>query len=339
MMLTNFLPGSGSQARGNGTYKLYAIATDVEGKQTTLGSKTITVDNAHAAKPFGAIDTPGQGETIGGSAYVNFGWALTPTPAKIPVDGSSMYVFIDGSAVGNVVYNSPRPDIDSLFPGYANTGGAVGHLYLDTTTLTNGMHTIAWNVYDNQGRGDGIGSRYFHVLNAVSGAVAAPKLARIGRASAGALFRTGYETGAALRALEPIAVEELERVEIQLPEGVWTGYSRVGAELRPLPVGSLLDGQSGVFTWQLGPGFLGRHELLFRSGERTVPVEVRGAGEGRNSAGRAESEVNDRAGEAADWMSALTGVKSRTCAGFRGLPEGSYMGSGQARLGHSVSAT
>ncbi len=37
MLLTNFLPN-----QGNGTYKLYAIATDKEGNQVTLGTKTIT---------------------------------------------------------------------------------------------------------------------------------------------------------------------------------------------------------------------------------------------------------------------------------------------------------
>ena len=64
-MLTNFLPNSnGSAGTGNGTYKLHAIAFNNAGDQQDLGTKTITVDNAHAAKPFGTIDTPGQGGTI-----------------------------------------------------------------------------------------------------------------------------------------------------------------------------------------------------------------------------------------------------------------------------------
>lgn len=55
-LLTNFLPGSGS-----GTYKLHAIAVNKAGAQTDLGTKTIIVDNAHAPRPFGTIDTPSQG--------------------------------------------------------------------------------------------------------------------------------------------------------------------------------------------------------------------------------------------------------------------------------------
>lgn len=111
-------------------------------------------------------------------------------------------------------------------------------------------------------------------MNATTGA--APKLARVAaaRAAAGAVYRTGYGAAGSLRPLEGIEVEPLGRVEVQLPEGSWTGYARVGAELRPLPVGSLPDGESGAFVWQLGPGFAGRHGLVFRSGEKTVPVEV-----------------------------------------------------------------
>ena len=48
---------------------------------------------------------------------------------------------------------------------YANSNGAVGYYYIDTTTLTNGIHTIGWLVYDNAGRGAGIGSRFFWVQN------------------------------------------------------------------------------------------------------------------------------------------------------------------------------
>jgi sugar lactone lactonase YvrE len=73
LLLTNFLPN-----QGNGTFTLHAYADDIEGHSVWLGSKTITVDNANATKPFGAIDTPGQGETIGGTSYLNWGWVLAP---------------------------------------------------------------------------------------------------------------------------------------------------------------------------------------------------------------------------------------------------------------------
>ena len=48
----------------------------------------------------------------------------------------------------------------------------------------------------------------------------------------------------------------------------YLGYQVVGGERRPLPPGSTFDPETGIFSWQLGPGFLGRYELAFvhRSG-------------------------------------------------------------------------
>ena len=160
MMLTNFLPNS-----GNGDFTIYAIAYDKEGHQVTLGTKTITCDNANSEMPFGTIDTPLQGGTVSGNAYVNFGWALTPQPKYIPTDGSTIWVFVDGVPLGHPVYNNYRADIATLFPGYANSDGAVGFYLLDTTAFDNGVHNIAWSVTDSEGAITGIGSRYFEVQN------------------------------------------------------------------------------------------------------------------------------------------------------------------------------
>ncbi|NIM16544.1 MAG: hypothetical protein GTO45_31410 [Candidatus Aminicenantes bacterium] len=160
MMLTNFLPGG-----GNGTFKIHAIATDLEGNQVTLGTKTIICDNANAVKPFGAIDTPTQGGTASGSQFINYGWVLTPLPNTIPTDGSTIRVWVDGVFVGNPVYNQYRQDIANLFPGYNNSNGAVGYFYLDTTQYENGVHTIQWTAVDDAGNTDGIGSRYFTIQN------------------------------------------------------------------------------------------------------------------------------------------------------------------------------
>ena len=167
MLLTNFLPpnGGGSGGGGNGTYRLHAIAVNKTGQSVELGVKTITVDNAHASKPFGTIDTPEQGGTVSGNAYVNFGWALTQNPSCIPTDGSTITVVIDGVPVGHPAYNQARSDIATLFPGLCNSNGAVGFFIIDTTKYSNGVHTISWNVFDSAGHGEGIGSRYFTVAN------------------------------------------------------------------------------------------------------------------------------------------------------------------------------
>ncbi len=167
MMLTNFLPNG-----GNGTFTLYVIATDKDGHQITLGTKTITCDNVNAVKPFGAIDTPTQGGTASENDFINHGWALTPMPNSIPTNGSTINVIVDGVNLGHPTYNNYRADIAELFPGYANSGGGAGHFEIDTTAYANGVHTIAWTATDNAGNSDGIGSRYFTIRNiGVSSAV------------------------------------------------------------------------------------------------------------------------------------------------------------------------
>jgi hypothetical protein len=265
-MLTNFLPNStGSGAPGNGTYKIHAIAHNKSGTQLDLGTKTIVVDNAHAAKPFGTLDTPTQGGSVSGTDYVNFGWALTPQPGIIPNDASTITLVVDGVLVGHPTYNQFRSDIASLFPGYANSMGAVGFFHLDTTTLANGVHTISWNAYDNLGRGEGLGSRYFNVSN-TSSSVAVPEDAIDPSVASDDVRVTSDSDGG-----YSVTMEEIGRIELHL--GAVSGNMLVQDEAHALPIGSTLKG--GVFYWQPGPGFLGEYKLQFERPDGTrIPVRV-----------------------------------------------------------------
>lgn len=276
LLLTNMLPN-----QGNGTYKLSVNAIDVEGKATLLGARTIACTNNTATLPFGAIDTPAQGETISGSTYINFGWALTPLPKAIPTDGSTLAVFIDGAFVGRPSYNNFRSDIATLFPGLNNSAGPVGFLALNTEGLTDGTHTIAWSATDNTGAVQGIGSRYFNVQNATLTASSVPTVSDLQamrpvgvvahvRQGFNANSRSHTVATAANGALR-IVGSELGRVEIQLagdgaPEPCarsFEGYSLVLGKPHLLPIGSALDRARGVFTWHPGVGFHGAYDLLF----------------------------------------------------------------------------
>lgn len=159
MVLTNVLPNN-----GNGVFVFSADAVDAVGHVTTLGERVITATNGSSTLPFGTIDTPRQGATVSG-IVTNFGWALAQQPNAIPIDGSTIDVVIDGVVVGHPIYNQPRSDISTLFPGYANSGGPVGYYVFDSRTLSNGVHTIAWVIRDNAGNAKGVGSRYFTVAN------------------------------------------------------------------------------------------------------------------------------------------------------------------------------
>ncbi len=164
-ILTDELPGVGTLPPGNGSYRLHAIAVDNDGLSREVGASTITVNNAASVKPFGTIDTPGQGATVSGTSYVNFGWALTPQPNLIPIDGSTITVYIDKVAVGHPVYDNYRSDVSTAFPNLQNSSGPVGYFRIDTTKLSNGVHTISWVVEDSAGNASGLGSRFFTVQN------------------------------------------------------------------------------------------------------------------------------------------------------------------------------
>lgn len=251
MLLTNFLPDG-----GNGTFVLYAIARDIDGHEVTLGTKTITCDNANAVKPFGAIDTPAQGGTASGEKFINWGWVLTPQSNSIPADGSTISVWVDGMKVGNPVYNIYREDIASLFPGYANSDGAVGYFYLDTTLYENGVHTIQWLATDSAGNTDGIGSRYFVIQNSEQLSVSSETWMVDGEELRVKGERTVGDLEDEVKDEFRVEIEELEMMHIDLG-------GKVLEILTPLPVGSTLDRRVGKFHWSPGAGFVGIYEYRF----------------------------------------------------------------------------
>jgi hypothetical protein len=311
MLLTNMLPNGGS-----GTFTLHAYTKDHSGNTVKLGSKTIVCDNARAVKPFGAIDTPTQGgETPKGPyiIYRNQGWVLTPTPNKIPVDGSTIGVYIDGRKVGNCIYNIYREDIAALFPGYANSNGAMAYLDIDTDVYETGLHTIQWAAADNAGNTDGIGSRYFTLQNYGYNDQAAGKTNQMNPAGKSIVgktrhrlsdllkipldrstpikMRTGYRQGvkpknitADQNGMIHISLPQDERLVLDLsqpPAQSYTGYLKVNRQLRPLPPGASMDTKNGIFYWQPGPASFGKYYLVFitksetdRANKKYVTIEI-----------------------------------------------------------------
>ncbi len=294
MLLTNTLPNG-----DRGTFTLIAEVSDLEGHTVSLGSKTITCDNANALKPFGAIDTPTQGGTASGSSFLNQGWVLTPPPNSIPTDGSTIDVYVDGVKLGHPVYNVYRGDIAAIFPGYANSNGAGGYFYLDTTAYRNGVHTIAWTAVDDAGNTQGIGSRYFTIRNSLenSGQRIMDSNRELPWRPGDSLrapvdypafieMKKGYNPGIAPQIVYPdgkgiinIEIQELDRIEIHMAgdrrnvevkaeeraseTADVVGFLEVGERLQSLPPGSALDRQKGIFYWQPGPGFVGKYDFVF----------------------------------------------------------------------------
>ena len=300
MVLTNFLPN-----KGNGSFIFHVFALDGSGHCVEIGQKMINADNANRIKPFGTIDTPAVGECISGNDYINFGWALTPSPKKIPEDGSTIWVWIDGQPVGHPDYGYYREDIATLFPGYLNSNGAVGYFNIDTTAFENGMHYIAWSVEDNAGDADGMGLRNFFIQNMNGFSIGQEALCsqedpnswlhievrdwkqgyrrqeRQGQASGqlavGRDSKKPVDSWQGKQKLQ-IEVEEVERLEIHLTGQGGNEFIGWGSNKnQPLPEGSTLDKEKGIFYWIPCPGFLGRHILHFAvtDGEfYSIPIEV-----------------------------------------------------------------
>ena len=284
LLLTNFMPNL-----GNGTFRLHAIAEDSNGHSVLLGSKTITVNNAASSAPFGAIDTPEQGGVASG-VVINFGWVLSRAPRRAdPPGGGNVQVVIDG-AIAPITPTgwTSRADITALFPAaeYPGVVNAVGNATVDSRTLANGVHTIAWVVTDNEGNASGIGSRYFTVSNgsgSVTADASAPVAAQRSPPSSPAreiVGRRGFDPYGAFEAFQAdrdgivtIAIPELGRVELWFEAGV-SGHGVTPNGPGPLPIGARLDRETGRFTWNPGAGFVGVYDFVFDG--RTVRLVVGG---------------------------------------------------------------
>jgi hypothetical protein len=282
--------------QGNGTYTLYAFAYDQEGKVTTLGTKTLTVDNTNATKPFGSIDVPTYGQTVTGSFW-NFGWALTPG-STCAITNGNVFMAIDSGTLTPVSYGDVRTDIASAFPGFTNGSGAGGAFFLDTTTVSNGAHQIGWYVVDNCNRSEGIGSRFFTIANGTSGTVfdvpanvveaplAAPaeglQASRAAETVAPDTVSVQLDGGDATAMVadadgwRSITLRQGSRIVVQLPSGVsYAAYQLANGERTALPLGSSFDEVAGTFGWEPAPGYLGSYHLVFVAADGSaIPVRV-----------------------------------------------------------------
>jgi hypothetical protein len=254
LMLTNFLPN-----QGNGTFNLIAYVFDADGHTTVLPPKTITCANSSATAPFGAIDSPGQGAVVNGSAFANFGWVLARGPNRAdPPGGGTVQVFVDGTLVGSPSGWTSRSDLTTAFTpssSYPGISTALGVFGLNTTALTNGVHTMFWLATGTGGIGtSGIGSRFITVSNGsdlggASNGVRAPAAANVivaattldlpaAAVARGASLdsevanapadlsslqgRRGYDLDSALQSYTPssgrinVQAEELDRIELHL---------------------------------------------------------------------------------------------------------------------------
>jgi hypothetical protein len=162
--------------------------------------------------------------------------------------------------------------------------GPIGVFTINTATLSDGLHTIAWGVADSAARGEGIGSRFFNVLNA---APFGETEASLREAPARVLGTAGmldqYAPGtdgvwgrtpmhATADQAFAVRLPEMGRLEMWLGGPVEAGYLVTAGTLRPLPIGSSLDGAQ--FGWMPPVGYVGSYHLAFVRGGARIDVNV-----------------------------------------------------------------
>jgi hypothetical protein len=94
--------------------------------------------------PFGVVDVPSRGATVGPTAFVS-GWAMDD--GKIHV----VKVYLDGRFVSEARLGLERPDVSKAFPRYAHGTNAHGWgIEIDLRDLT-GAHTVIVQATDDSG--------------------------------------------------------------------------------------------------------------------------------------------------------------------------------------------
>jgi N-acetylmuramoyl-L-alanine amidase len=144
-----------------GQHDIIIRAGDISGQQTNIAEIPV---NFYCAEDFTNLDSFGDivvGEgpfIVSGTVNVN-GWALD-------FEGVSLVrVLVDGIFRANATYGFAKPPTTMLHPSFPNSALPGWQYLLDTTTLTNGDHTLGIEVQDLFGTRTFIGERRFRVLN------------------------------------------------------------------------------------------------------------------------------------------------------------------------------
>ena len=106
----------------------------------------MTCANASSTLPFGAIDTPTQGGLASGAYFrqLRMG-AVSDEPRRFLPSGGTVIVQVDGVTRGQPGGWTARPESHGALPRVPGHQQRRARGFgLNTTSLTNGLHTIQW---------------------------------------------------------------------------------------------------------------------------------------------------------------------------------------------------
>jgi Bacterial Ig domain len=154
----SFPGGGGSGPTGDATYyqrpisvatlgpgaivegDVYLIAGDYASAREVVYGLHQLLSPLDIFPPMGNLEIPAANATVSGKNVQISGWAFGNAAV------STVRVFVDGVSKGNAVYGSDRTDIPTVWPHAPVSCGWT--FSLDSTSLTNGNHTITIHVTD-----------------------------------------------------------------------------------------------------------------------------------------------------------------------------------------------
>ena len=142
----------------NGAHTLFLRVTFSDSSIEDFGNRTVTVNKEINQAPFGELDLPGPAQPMD-SVFPVTGWALD--------DGevTKVEILVDGQVVGGAELGIPRPDVQNRFPSNPDAASSGFVRMLNTTKFTNGVHTLAVRLWDDEGASRVIGQRFVQVFN------------------------------------------------------------------------------------------------------------------------------------------------------------------------------
>ena len=144
----------------NGTHTIFTRITDVTGCCYFLAPRVIRIDNARNQAPFGNLDYPEPDSSVSANGVLSVvGWALDDRAVD------HVEVLIDGLQERQAVTGIYRPDVAAYYPDAPGALVSGFLLNLDSTRLTNGVHTVTVKAVDNQGQVGLLGNRRIQVFN------------------------------------------------------------------------------------------------------------------------------------------------------------------------------
>ena len=168
MVLTNMLPDrvNNRPAGGNGAFRLHAYAIDLEGLSHVSRREELHGEQRRRRPSRSArIDTPAQGGTVSGNSLrgVRLGAVAARDDSDQRLDDHRVSSTASTSDIRSTTTTAPTSP--TLFPGYANSNGAIGYYILNTTPLRERHAHDRVDRLDTLGNTEGIGSRFFTVQN------------------------------------------------------------------------------------------------------------------------------------------------------------------------------